>query len=35
LMEVPDVTYIDRQVALAEFRPYPMAWAVMEPRHEP
>jgi hypothetical protein len=35
LMEVPDVTYIDRQVALAEFRPYPMAWAVMEPRHAP
>jgi hypothetical protein len=32
LMEVPGVTYIDRQVAVSEFRPYPMAWAVMEPR---
>jgi hypothetical protein len=32
LMDVPGVTYIDRQLALAEFRPYPMAWAVMEPR---
>jgi hypothetical protein len=32
LMEVPGVTYIDRQLAVAEFRPHPMAWAVMEPR---
>lgn len=32
LMEVPGVTYLDRQLAVAEFRPYPMAWAVMEPR---
>jgi hypothetical protein len=35
LMAVPDVTYIDRELALAEFRPYPMAWAVMEPSHGP
>jgi hypothetical protein len=35
LMEVPGVTYIDREVAVAEFRPYPMAWAVMEPRSAP
>jgi predicted O-methyltransferase YrrM len=32
LMEVPGVSYLDRQLAVAEFRPYPMAWAVMEPR---
>ncbi|HKP22115.1 MAG TPA: hypothetical protein VJT68_11385 [Thermoleophilaceae bacterium] len=32
LMEVPGVTYIDRQVGVSEFRPVPMAWAVMEPR---
>jgi hypothetical protein len=35
LMEVPGVTYIDRQLAVAEFRPYPMSWAVMEPRAAP
>jgi predicted O-methyltransferase YrrM len=33
LMEVPGVTYIDRALGVAEFRPYPMAWAVMEPRY--
>jgi hypothetical protein len=35
LMEVPGVTYVDRQLAVAEFRPHPMAWAIMEPRAEP
>ncbi len=34
LMEVPRVTYIDRQLGVSEFRPYPMAWAIMEPRRE-
>lgn len=34
LMEVPGVTYIDRQIGVSEFRPYPMAWAIMEPRGE-
>jgi hypothetical protein len=32
LLDVPGVTYIDRELAVAEFRPFPMAWAVMEPR---
>ena len=32
LLEVPDVTYVDREVGLREFRPVPMRWAVLEPR---
>lgn len=31
LMDVPDITYMDREVVLSEFRPYPMRWAVMQP----
>lgn len=32
LLEVPGVSYIDRELGLSEFRPNPMKWAVMWPR---
>jgi hypothetical protein len=32
LMDVPGLSYMDRHLAVSEFRPYPMAWAIMEPR---
>jgi len=32
LQEVPGVGYMDHELGLSEFRPYPMSWAVMEPR---
>lgn len=32
LMEVPKVGYMDRELGVSEFRPVPIAWAVMNPR---
>jgi hypothetical protein len=32
LLEVPGITYMDREVVLSEFRPHAMKWAVMQPR---
>jgi hypothetical protein len=32
LMEVPGVGYMDRELGVSEFRPVPIAWAVMNPR---
>jgi len=31
LLDVPGVSYMDREVGLSEFRPAPMKWAVLEP----
>jgi hypothetical protein len=32
LMDTPGIGYVDRDLGVAEFRPYPMAWAVLRPR---
>jgi predicted O-methyltransferase YrrM len=32
LAEVPKVDYMDRELGVSEFRPVPIAWAVMSPR---
>jgi predicted O-methyltransferase YrrM len=32
LMETPGTTYVDWALGVAEYRPFPMAWAVLRPR---
>jgi hypothetical protein len=32
LAEVPGINYMDRHLAVAEFRPFPMGWALLRPR---